>query len=164
HSSRTARRCRTCALSVLFEPDRHESLVAERWNADRVAAAIEHIVARSRDAYARSGSFPTHPSDLGPLAPAPSPGIYFGGAGIIWGLAALGVRLPDVDAALDRYVRDTIANVETSETDYLRGLLLGLAGPYAVASLLAPDARFADALHALVRENATNPAREIMWG
>ena len=166
---------------MLFEPDRHEPLVAEPWNADRAAAAVEHIVARSHAAYARNRHFPSDPNDVGPLAPAPSPGVYFGGAGIIWGLAALDAHLPDSENALEACVRDTIANVETSEPDYRRGLLLGLAGPYAVASLLAAnrgqarshenrgqarshDAKLADALHALVRDNATNPACEFMWG
>ena len=150
---------------ALHEPERHEPLVEERWSADRVAAAIDHIVARSRDAYeANDLRWPTHPNDVGPLAPAPSPGLYFGGAGIVWALAQLGVRLPNVEAALDRDIRETTANVAASEPDYRRGLLLGLAGPLAVASLLTRDAQPADALHALVRDNQANRVLEFMWG
>jgi len=149
---------------MLFDRDRHEPLAEERWNADRAAAAVEHIVERSRHAFERNGNFPTHPNDVGPLAPAPSSGVYFGGAGIVWALAQLGVHLPAVEAALEHFVRDTSASVESAEPDYRRGLLLGLAGPYAVASLLARNTAFADALHTLVRENASNRVLEFMWG
>jgi hypothetical protein len=152
--------------SLLFVPDRHEPPTDALWDPARVDAAIEHIVTRTRAAFDEHGHWPSHPDDLAQRAPRPAPNLYLGTAGVVWGLAQFGVRLPN-DAALLRDAADAsvaILKAVNMGDEYLHGLLLGPSGVHLVAYLLAADAATADALYAIVRANIVNPIQDFMWG
>jgi hypothetical protein len=153
-------------VSTLFETDRHEPLIDEPWNTARIDAAIDHIATKSRAVFAERGNWPSHPDDLAERAPAPVSNLYFGTAGIVWGLAQFGVRLPN-DAALLRDAADaSFAMLESFNVadEYRRGLLMGPPGVQLVAYLLTADGVTADALYPLARANIVNPIRDPMWG
>jgi lantibiotic modifying enzyme len=147
----------------LFEPERHEPLESVRWNEGRAAEAIDDIVARTRAAFGH-GSWPSHPNDVGPLAPAPTPSLYFGTAGIVWALAQLGVRIPNEREVLYAAAAESAAQMQSQGEEYGRGLLLGPTGPLAVASLLTGESAAVEALYPLVRANVSNSVRDFMWG
>lgn len=149
---------------ALFEPARHEPLTELEWDEARASRACEAIVSRTLETFARQGSWPSHPNDLGPLAPATTQSLYFGTAGIVWALAQIGIHLPN-DRALLRAAADQCETGMASRgEEYRRGLLLGPTGPLVVASLLALERDDADVLYELVRGNTSNPVRDFMWG
>src|SRR5215831_747992 len=152
-------------MTQLFETERHEPLLRDHaWDAARVDAAIEHIITRTRAVFVGRNHWPSHPDDADE-APHPLPSVYFGTAGIVWGLAQFGVRVPN-DAAL---LRDAaVASVESlramfSDDAHLRGLLLGPSGIHTVALGLSQNAAVADTLYGLVRANVVNPVGDFMW-
>src|SRR5204862_4461721 len=91
---------------------------------------------------------------------------------VIWALDSLRRRghaetsLDLADAAL------RTLELWRAEPDFMAGeahshpaaLLRGETGPLLVAFRLAPDPALADDLHALVRDNLTNPTDDVMWG
>ena len=155
---------------MLFDPAQHELLGDEQWDEERVRAAIREIVAETEEAFDPETLWPVHPRDhdyTGTDAYT-THALWVGAAGVLWGLHQLAAR-----GAVD--LRRDYADVAAGlHDDYLRqaggdapavpGLWMGEAGVLLVAHLIAPDDSRADRLLEVVRENARNETRELMWG
>jgi hypothetical protein len=72
-------------MSQLFDPGRHEALAEIPWDAAAVRAAIEQIAIDAHATFTREALWPIHPDD-GPPERGPLIGLYFGAAGVVWGL------------------------------------------------------------------------------
>jgi len=145
---------------VLYDPPSHEPLTEAPWNEARARAAIAEIVADAEEAFDARTLWPTHPLDEVEEGAPPLSGLYLGASGVIWALAELGHPWPEIAVELcDRYL------AEPDESDEpIPSLLDGEAGILLVAHGLAPAAWQEERLLAAVEANATNPARELLWG
>jgi hypothetical protein len=158
---------------VLYDPDLHEPLTDENWDADRVRDRIRALVADADASFDPDGLWPAEEWD-GYEAPHPLKDLYVGASGVIWALDALRRRgyaetAIDLVAASRRTLElwreapdyslwEPVPNAAPS------ALLMGEAGPLLVAWRLEPDPDLADRLFARVRENIGNEAIEVMWG
>jgi Lanthionine synthetase C-like protein len=156
---------------MLFDPARHEPLVAEDWNPERARAAIEWIVGDAEANCSPESRWPLHPKDLEPGddPSQPSPSLYYGAAGVIWAL---------------RYLRATGAVTSAARTAFDFALLRegnraflmseggGDFGSYLFGELPIdmmawqddPSDALAARLATLIGQNIDHPARELMWG
>ena len=148
---------------ALFSPEQHEPLVDRAWNEGRARAAIAAIVADAEQAFDRARLWTLHPLDWDDDEDAERSytGLYMGAAGVIWALAELGSQR-DFAAIADGLDERYLARPDSGPP--APGLWLGRAGILAVAERLAPDPARRDLLHAVLDENAENPAVEVMWG
>lgn len=148
---------------ALFSPEQHEPLVDRAWNEGRARAAIAAIVADAEQAFDRARLWTLHPLDWDDDEDAQRSytGLYMGAAGVIWALAELGSQR-DFAAIADGLDERYLARPDSGPP--APGLWLGRAGILAVAERLAPDPARRDLLHAVLDENAENPAVEVMWG
>jgi hypothetical protein len=159
---------------VLYRPEDFEPLVDEPWDAARIRAGIQEIVADT-DAALRGPKllWPTDPWD-GWRATRPLKEIYAGAAGVLWALADLreqGHAETRLDlgvlalAALERQrSRPDLARWTDLPEPRESALLSGEAANLLVAYRLAPSPTLADALHPRVVANAENEANELLFG
>jgi len=156
---------------VLYESAQFEPLTDERWDPARVGDAIAAIVADADAAFDFDALWPAHEWD-GWKAPLPMKNLYVGAAGVIWALDALR-RRGHAETSLDLAgAALRTLELERAAPDFMAGeahshpaaLLRGETGPLLVAFRLASDPALADDLHALVRDNVTNPTDDVMWG
>jgi hypothetical protein len=148
----------------LFDPAVHEAVAGEPWDPDRIKASIRGIVEDAEKAFA--DGWPTHPGDSeGPADDVRRfRTIYFGGAGVIQALDALRRRgLADLRRDYVSYLEQPYV-ADWPEYDHERSLLMGDTGIRLVLQRLAPSADNADRLEALIRANAQDERREVMWG
>ena len=148
----------------LFDPAVHETLIDAPWDPERIQASIRAIVADAEDAFA--DGWPTHPVDS--ESPADDARrfrtVYLGGAGVIQALDALRRR------GLVELGRDYVPYLEQpydpdwTEYDHERSLWMGETGIRLVLQRLAPSPENADRLETLIRANAQDERRELMWG
>ena len=156
---------------MLYDPSAHEALIDSPWDEERVLEAIRTVAAEAERAYDPSGVWSLHPLDTGEEdddSGGVSHGVYLGAAGMLWGLdrlARTGAAMTSIDLAMaaaslhERYLAHFRAPDEP-----MPGIWTGEAGVLLVAELLAPDPTAADALLGVVRSNARNEARELLWG
>jgi hypothetical protein len=158
---------------VLYRPEAFDRLSDRPWDEGWVRERIAAVVADADAAHDPVGLWPAEEWDSW-QTPTPLKALYVGGAGVVWGLAAL-ERRGLVDTALDLpNAASRVLDAWRAEPDYMRGielpsparagLLGGEAGILAVAWQLTRDAALADTLLERVTENAENDANEIMWG
>jgi hypothetical protein len=135
---------------VLYDPDLHEPLTDENWDADRVRDRIRALVADADASFDPDGLWPAEEWD-GYEAPHPLKDLYVGASGVIWALDALRRRgyaetAIDLVAASRRTLElwreapdyslwEPVPNAAPS------ALLMGEAGPLLVAWRLGNDAR-----------------------
>ncbi len=152
-------------MSTLFEQERHEPLIADAWDRERVDDAIDRIVARTQAVFAERGHWPSNSNDVA-QAPQPTPSLYFGSAGLVWGLAQFGVRVSNDVALLREAANEALATLTAWNIGdaYLRGLLMGPSGIHLVAYQLSRDAEISDALYGIIHANIVNPVGDFMWG
>ena len=155
---------------MLYDPTQFERLTAEPWNPARVEDAIVAIVADADAAFHSEMLWPAHEWD-GWEEPLPLKSLYLGAAGVIWALDALRrsghaeTSLELAAASLRTLELKRAAPDLTADEHYNpAALLCGETGPLLVAFRLASDPALADDLHALVRDNVTNPTDDVMWG
>ncbi|XXX77382.1 LanC-like protein [Sorangium sp. So ce134] len=155
---------------TLYLPTRHVTLPPEAWDPGRARAWIERWASDALAARVGHG-WPVHPRDAedspGPGAPGPLKSVYVGAAGV-WlalaradaaGLCRLPMGPPEIfDEVLEDYLRspDDGARVPS--------WFLGESALLTLCCLTRPDARKADRLAELIRENRANPTREALWG
>jgi hypothetical protein len=158
---------------VLYRPEAFERLTNESWDERRVRDAIREIVADAEASFDPVTLWPAHEWDSW-HTPVPLKGLYVGAAGVIFaldllrrrGLAETRIDLPcAAERALGawRDAPDFIAGLQLP-TPAAAGLFSGESGILVVAWRLSGAAELADELLTHVRQNAENPANEVMWG
>jgi len=156
---------------MLFDPSAHESLAADPWDEARVRAAVREVVAEAEWGYDSRAGWPLHPLDSGEKDDdwgGVSRGVYFGAAGMLWGLDHLGQAAAaesslDLTAAAADLHESYLARCHAPD-EPMPSIWLGEAGIHLVAETLAPDRARADALLDVVRGNAHNETQELLWG
>ncbi len=160
---------------ALYEPERHERLIATPWSEDRARAAIEAIVADTNQSFTVQGLWPIHPFDLSPERPPDSiKFMYHGAAGVIWALHYLDETGA---AALQRdylpTVRQLIGRIRDDMDKYpemrkymvgeLASYMLGEAGILLLQWKLAPSEDVARQLYDHLEARIGDP-RGVAWG
>ena len=156
---------------MLFEPARHEPLVAQPWSEPRAREAIDWIVRETNAALTPSRYWPTHLKDLEPGddPAALSTTLYFGAAGVLWALrylqalGACGATVADrVD--LTQLRDDNRTWLRTQGVEDFGSYLMGDLPIDLMAWAAEPTAARADALAWLIDSNIDHPACELLWG
>jgi hypothetical protein len=151
----------------MIEPARHVPLRPIPWNERAAGAAIEDIVADGIEHFDAERFWPMHPLDEGIRDGHTS--LYFGAAGMVWGIDYLG----RVGAAKTRYdFRPVLPRLlEASQAEFATwkyaahgSLLLGDFGMALVVMRLDPAPAIADLVYARADANTALPVRELMWG
>ncbi len=158
----------------LYEPEQFEPLIDEPFVPTRVEDAIAAIVSDADAAFDADALWPVHEWDAYLYSRGdadPLKVLYGGAAGMAWGLDELRrsghaeTTLDLAGIALEALDRERAEPDATADEHYRPGSLLdGEAGPLLVAFRLTSAATHADELHALVRDNVTNPTDDISWG
>ena len=149
---------------MLSTPDAHERLTGERWEPDRIHAAIREIVEDAEEAF--DGGWPTHREDVDQDTDAARRfrTVYMGGAGVVQALDSLRRR------GLVELRRDYVPYLEQRyepdfpEADQKRSLWMGETGIRLTLQRLSPSKENADRLHQLIGANSRDERRELMWG
>jgi hypothetical protein len=149
---------------MLFTPEAHERLIEDRWNPDRVRAAIREIVDDAEGSF--DDGWPTHPQDIEEKGDEERRfrTVYFGGAGVVQALDSLQRR------GLVELRREYVSYLERSyepdfpDYDHERSLWMGETGIRLVLHRLSPSKENADRLAELIAGNAEDERREVMWG
>ena len=161
---------------MLFSPENHEPLTGGPWDDEQVRERIRAVVADAEAAFDPVELWPAAEEwdTAGGRAKLPLTRLYAGAAGVVWGLqmlqqrghAELGI---DLAAAARRALEKWRADPDMPERrdppiSTRASLYFGESGILLVAHKLAPDAELADDLYALVRENWSSEANELMSG
>lgn len=156
---------------MLFDPSRHEPLLAAHWDEGRARHAIAHIVSETEGRYVPETWWPVHPRDHdqdndGAKTSTP---LYYGALGVFWALHYLqdvgaatlvGDYHDQADALLTRN-RDYLGDEATAErASYLFGETPIRLWAYGAR----PEPATAAVLAELIGGNMDHPARELMWG
>jgi hypothetical protein len=153
---------------MLIDQARHVPLRALRWDAAEAAKAMEEIIADALERFNPERFWPAHPMDDGCADGNSS--IYFGAAGVIWGLEYL-TRAVASDAGADfrpvmrRLLKKTWDEME-GFGDYKQtgSLLFGDLGTALLIMRLTPEPFIADHIYGRAGSNLELPVRELMWG
>ena len=155
---------------MLFDPAAHEPLTQAAWSETSVREAVAAIAADAETAFDPERLWPPHPMD--DLEESKQlTALYLGAAGVVWALDRLervgAVELArdwtDVAASLPtRYAADPDLAEEVGGR--IPSLMLGEAGVLVVAHGFAPTLELEQRLLDVVRGNAQNPTRELLWG
>jgi hypothetical protein len=151
---------------MLFQPEAHEALAGEPWNAERARTAIASIVADVESAF--DDGWPTHPEDAVADADASTRfrTVYIGGAGVVTALHRLAQR------GFSELGRDYVPYLEHSlevepdfpDQDAERSLWMGETGIRLALQRLAPSAAKLERLAELIAANERDERCELMWG
>ena len=151
---------------MLFDPIRHEPLMASEWSDSRAHKALRAIVEDLQDSLRADNGWPVHPLDR---AEEPLTGLktlYMGAAGTLWSLWYLerqgAVKLHiEPDEQITRTYESYLADPDTGEV--VPSCFLGEVGILLVLWRLTDSSKAADRLFASIRENIPNPANEALW-
>ena len=144
---------------MIFNPERHEPLHPEGWNAERARELVERIAAETEEAFLPGQGWPAHRQDT--KTPTPLQGLYFGDAGVHWALHMLQAR--GAVQLRNDYVQ-SIAELRALDESEPGSYLMGETGGLLLRQWLQPDARTAGLLAEHIASNLDHPARELMWG
>jgi hypothetical protein len=142
---------------VLFSADAHEPLTERAWDEAAARDAVAAIVEDATRSFDPDALWPPHPLDE-VTDDDRLETLYLGAAGVVWALDRLDAGgWAEVAGALpERYA--------AAYDDDLPSLLIGEAGVLLVAHTLARTADVERRLLDVVRANARNPTRELLWG
>jgi hypothetical protein len=153
---------------MLIDQARHVPLRALKWDATDATKAMEEIITDALERFSPERFWPAHPMDDGCADGNSS--IYFGAAGVIWGLEYL-TRAVAPDAGADfRPVSRWLLKKTWEEMehfgDYAQtgSLLFGDLGTALLLMRLTPEQVIADHVYARASANLQLPVRELMWG
>jgi Lanthionine synthetase C-like protein len=152
----------------MTEQSRHVPLRALRWDAADAAKAMEEIITDAIGHFSPERFWPAHPLDEG--CKDGNSSIYFGAAGVIWGLEYLTRAVaPDAGADFRPVLRSLLKKTwEEMATfgDYAQtgSLLFGDLGTALLIMRLTPEPFIADHIYARASANIELPIRELMWG
>jgi hypothetical protein len=153
---------------MMIDQARHVPLRALRWDAAEAAKAMEEIIADALERFSPERFWPAHPMDEG--CGDGNSNIYFGAAGVIWGLEYL-TRAVAPDAGADfrpvaRWLLKKTWEEMEAFGDYKEtgSLLFGDLGTALLIMRLTPEQVIADHVYARAVANLELPVRELMWG
>jgi hypothetical protein len=150
---------------VLYQPEAHELLTDEPWNAERVRAAIRAIAADAETAF--DDGWLVHLADvLEEDTTDKFRTVFIGGAGVVDALHRLEEReLIEVERDYVPYLERSLTEPEDfPEEDARRGLFSGEVGIRLVLERLSPSPANRDELAALIAANARDERCELMYG
>ncbi|MGB9367785.1 MAG: LanC-like protein [Xanthobacteraceae bacterium] len=150
----------------MIEYARHVPLRDLPWDPDAAKEAIAEIAADALAHFEPDLFWPGHTLDDG----RGHSGIYYGAAGVIWGLEYLrriGAIKDDFD--FEQHLPQLLAKIQAEMATYedyaVNGsLLAGDMGTALVAMRLAPSAAMAELVYTRADANTRLPIRELMWG
>jgi hypothetical protein len=153
---------------MLIDQARHVPLRALKWDAADATKAMEEIVTDALEHFSPERFWPAHPMDEGCADGNSS--IYFGAAGVIWGLEYL-TRAVAPDAGADfRPVSRWLLKKTWEEMEHFGdyketgSLLFGDLGTALLLMRLTPEQVVADHVYGRAGANLQMPVRELMWG
>ena len=160
---------------MLFQPDRHERLIAQPWDEALARETIRHIVRDTRRRFSQTSFWPMHPKDIEPGDDPSQPAwpLYFGAAGVIWALEYLqGVGAVERKDGSDQDDGEVLDLVRVRNREWLSGIPSDESAAYLMGDtpvLLMQQgkersATRSDELAGLIERNLEHPARELMWG
>jgi hypothetical protein len=150
---------------MLFQPEAHEAVVDEPWDADKARTAIASIVADAESAFDDGWSMhPLDEDDDGGNGKLRT--VYIGGAGVVDALHRLARRdLAELGRDYLPYLEQSLgAEPDFPGEDAERSLWMGETGIRLVLQRLAPSAANLERLSELIAANARDERRELMWG
>ncbi len=152
---------------MLFETERHEPLIGTPWDVAAARDAIERIAAATQRDFTTNGLWPAHALDS-PAATEPLRMLYFGAAGVMWGLDYLhevGAAGPPADfaEALAGLLEPNRATVRLFTPD-TGSLLVGDAGILLLSWKRSRSPEVATELAKAISGNEEHPALELMLG
>ena len=151
----------------MIDPSRHVPLRSMLWSAFEASAAIEEIVADAATHFHPERFWPSHPLEDG--RPDGMANLYFGAAGVIWGLdylarsGAIRTRF-DFRPVLTKLLEASAAEFAAYKYPAHGAFLLGDLGAALAAMRIGPSADVADLVHERCERNSALPIRELMWG
>src|SRR5918995_1934864 len=135
----------------MYEDTRHEPFTATNWNEGLARAAIERIVQDTHACFDSRKLWPIHPLDrFGTDLPESFKMLYFGAAGVVWGLnylkrvGATGIERDYADI-LDHLPQENRKEMKLSRQE-TASLLMGDAGILLVQSQLSPSGEIKEKL------------------
>jgi hypothetical protein len=149
---------------MLFTPEAHERPTDDRWEPDRVQAAIREIVEDAEGAF--DDGWPTHPQDIDhdDEAERRFRTVYMGGAGVVQALDSLQRRgIVELRGDYLPYLEQR-CEPDFPDADHERSLWMGETGIRLILQRLSPSRENADRLAELIDANAQDERRELMWG
>jgi hypothetical protein len=151
----------------MSELSRHVPLRSIPWSASAASAAIEEIVADALAHFDAERFWRSHPLEDG--MPDGMTNLYFGAAGVIWGLnylARSGATRTRFDFAhvVPQLLEASAAEFAVEEYSAHGAFLLGDLGAALVAMRIKPSSEMADLVHDRCERNSALPIRELMWG
>src|SRR5262245_52464483 len=151
----------------MIDYSRHVPLRSMRWSGLEASAAIEEIVADAALHFDAEHFWPAHPREDG--RPDGMANLYFGAAGVIWGLdylarsGATRTRL-DFRPALSRLLEASAAQFATMPYPAHGAFLLGDLGTSLVAMRTESPAHLAVLVNEGCERSCGLPIRQVMWG
>ena len=151
---------------MLFEPGRHEPLLAAEWDPSRAREAIRAIVEDLQGSLRPGNFWPVHPLDE---IEEPGTGLktlYLGAAGTLWALwylereGAVGLRI-DPRELIARI--DAAYQAEPDTGEVVPSYYLGEVGILLILWRLTRSDEAADRLWAAIERNIPNPTNEALW-
>ncbi|MEE1656926.1 LanC-like protein [Microvirga sp. CF3062] len=161
---------------ALFDPDRHQHLDIGGWDADRACDTIERIVSDARRAFTPKGLWKIHPNDQEGDEEGPHTSLYFGAAGVIWGLnhlvsegaASTGPSFAEYLPEIQNRNRSMLESKAWREllgsAWQTRSWLLGDAGILFTQWKITRSEAVLSSLAEAIAENTEDPSLELMWG
>jgi hypothetical protein len=146
--------------TALYDSAAHEPLTEREWDPAFAQNAIASIVADA-EAALDDGAWKIHPLDVEPDDPELPTCLYFGAAGMMWALRALGSTLDLTalaDATLGRY------RERPDFGEDVPSLFVGESGILLVAQLVGAAGADRERLRERIVENERNPTWELLWG
>jgi hypothetical protein len=151
-------------MPQLYDRSRHENLTTDPWHEGLVREAIDEIVADTL--HGQDGGFwPPHPLDEG--AEIRTKSLYFGAAGVIWGLLHLARAgaIPE-DRRFSQWAISLPERYagEPDTGSIIPSYFFGGAGVLLLAFRERRDPETARCLFDLIEANRDHPARELLVG
>jgi hypothetical protein len=151
----------------MIDPSRHVPLRSTLWSEREASVAIEEIVADAVAHFDAERFWRSHPSEDG--KPDGMANLYFGAAGVIWGLdylarsGATRARF-DFRPVLPQLLEGSAAELAAYQYSAHGAFLLGDLGAALVAMRIGPSIEIGDLVHERCERNSMLPIRELMWG
>jgi hypothetical protein len=151
---------------MLFEPGRHEPLLAAEWDASRARDAVRVMVEDLQETLRSDVGWPVHPLDEVKEPRTGLKTLYLGAAGTLWAMwylereGAVELRIKPGEL-IERTYESYRAEPDTGEV--VPSSFLGEVGILLVLWRLTGSNKAADRLWESVRENIPNPTNEALW-